>query len=82
MPSTNTQVADSAADSLSNRFEALNVEESSNEFLRAPDISKITPPYTADAQYEAERDSMEEAYLALKLILEDYRKFRTVVYQT
>ena len=60
---------------LSNQFAELEVEEPSEEFLRAPDIS--LPPIKN--RFEIERDPLEEALIAIDLILEDYKSFRTVI---
>ena len=64
-----------SAITLSNKFAQLEVEEPSEEFLQAPDV--FLPPIKAC--FEEERDSREEALLAIELILEDYKSFRTVI---
>ena len=66
---------DDPAIALSNRFAELKVEELSEEFLRAPDVS--LPPIKA--HFEEKRDAREEALLAIELILEDYKSFRNVI---
>ena len=60
---------------LSSQFAQLEVEEPSEQFLRAPDVSL---PLIKN-RFEIERDPLEEALFAIELILEDYKSFRTVI---
>ena len=60
---------------LSNQFTALEVEEPSEAFLNAPEV--VLQP--SEARFEVQRDTLEEALFAIKLILEDYNRFRTVI---
>ncbi|KAI4155207.1 MAG: hypothetical protein LQ340_001140 [Diploschistes diacapsis] len=62
-----------------NRFEGLEVEEPSKELLQAPNISSGTGKQAVEEHYEAERDSRTEAFVALRLILEDCNRFRTTI---
>ena len=82
MPAEAVEATNSKADTqgtTTNKFQGLEIEEPSEEYLNAPDIS---PEKLPEVRYEAERDSLEEAYLAFNLILEDYSKFRTVLSKT
>ncbi|KAE8354727.1 hypothetical protein BDV28DRAFT_130402 [Aspergillus coremiiformis] len=68
-----------------NKFVGLEVQEPSKEFLQAPDVPATAslPPVDSEAKYEAERmQNLEEAWFALKLLVEDYNTFRTVIRET
>ena len=63
----------------SKRFNGLEVEEPSEEFLRAPSTVSKWPDPQASLRYEAERAGLDEALFAVFLILEDYDKSYTLV---
>jgi hypothetical protein len=65
-----------------NLFEHLQVEETSKEFNKAPDIVVVPfDPASSDADYKAERESedMQEAFTALYFLLFDLNRLRTEV---
>lgn len=81
--STEDQLTEDAQ-RLANKFEGLEVEEPSETFLQAPDVTvpkkEIEKP---DAIYEAERlQDMEEAMLSFTLLIQDYNELRRVLMHT
>lgn len=77
-----TEPSTRSADASTNKFEGLEVEEPSEQFLRAPDISQANSKPADRAKYEVRQEDSEDAYLVFSLILEDYNKFRTLIHKT
>ncbi|RDW79076.1 uncharacterized protein DSM5745_05928 [Aspergillus mulundensis] len=71
-------------DNLANRFDGLDVQEPSEAFLRAPDVTISTfKDDTPDVDYEAElRHDAGEALVAFSLLLKDYRELRRLLMTT
>ncbi|KAJ0382357.1 hypothetical protein COL922a_012734, partial [Colletotrichum nupharicola] len=73
----------SSADALANAFEALKVYEPSDDFLKAPDITRPEPEKATDkVVYEAEGaaySDFQDAIFAYSIMLEDLRKIRTQI---
>ena len=62
---------------LSNRFEQLELEEPSEEFLNASPTRQ-----SSNVRVEIARDTLDEACFMLGLILEDYKSFRNVIQES
>lgn len=73
-------------ESLSNKFDRLELYEPSEEFLRALDVTPAATETTetpSDADFEAERlQDTAEAFLSFHLLLHVLNKLRTVISQT
>ncbi|KAI9369832.1 hypothetical protein BJX61DRAFT_125262 [Aspergillus egyptiacus] len=73
----------STVDSLANRFDGLDVQEPSKEFLEAPDV--ILPPTYREVEVdEADPDlqSVSDAVVKLNMLLKDFNKIRATVQST
>lgn len=79
-----TEVPGGVMKNLTNKFDVLQVQEPSEEFLQAPDISPTSRiEKKPEVNYEAERfQDIEEAYFGFGLLLEDFRNLRKVVLYT
>ncbi|KAK2868016.1 hypothetical protein FQN49_003244 [Arthroderma sp. PD_2] len=67
-----------------NKFEGLDVQEPSDKFMQAPDITIPMPPTPdPEAKYEAERvHDASEMYSAFSLLMKDYHAFRAKIKET
>ncbi|KAA8648786.1 hypothetical protein EYZ11_004924 [Aspergillus tanneri] len=69
---------------LKNRFEGLDIQEPSELFLQAPNVTPTTSTEAkSEVNHEAERlQVFEEAYLGSNLLLQDFRNLLTVILRT
>ncbi|KAL2263731.1 hypothetical protein VTK26DRAFT_5375 [Humicola hyalothermophila] len=75
--STTTSPPHDVPHALSNRFEALTVDEPSAAFLNEPNAEIPQPMVTDQTVYEAEpQTSLEDALFAMCVLVEDLRKIR------
>ena len=73
-PKVTQQKGQPKAETLSNKFEALHIEEPSQAYVEAPDM-----PQSVEADCDVEVETLEEVLFALKLIREDYNNFRSII---
>ncbi|KAF3479709.1 uncharacterized protein GIQ15_06685 [Arthroderma uncinatum] len=71
-------------DNMINNFEGLDVQEPSNKFIQAPDVTTPIPPTPdPEAKYKAElAKDLGEMYSAFCLLIKDYQTFRAAIMKT
>ncbi|RMZ42085.1 hypothetical protein AFCA_006829 [Aspergillus flavus] len=68
-----------------NRFEGLEVQEPSKDFLQMRDLPTAVPTSSlgSEANYQAEQmKDLDEAFTAFSLLLDDYHTFRSLIHRT